>query len=549
MNPLDNDSMTLSEGNLQGISPANAHNGVGCTLGVTGGKWYWEVRSAGTGTNIFFGMAKSTFQFISQYTIDAYFFSDIWGVATDGQKFGNGSGESSYGSTLSEGDILQLAFDLDNGKFYAGKNGTYYASGDPAAGSNPAFTDVPTDESMQPFYGSSTTGVSHTLNFGQDSTFAGATTAGGNTDANGIGDFAYAPPSGFLSLCSANLPTSTIIDGSEHFNTVLYTGNGSTQSITGVGFQPDWTWIKMRSGADNNILQDAVRGVGKGLFSDLTNAENASMGGMTSFDSDGFTFDGSVTSLNGSGDSFVAWNWKAGGTAVSNTDGSVTSQVSANTDAGFSIVSYTGTGANATVGHGLSSAPEMLIIKERNATSQWVVGHHNLAASDPFHKGLYLDDTRAVYDDASNFNDTAPTSTVFSVGTGGYVNDSSNTYICYAFHSVDGFSKVGSYTGNGSTDGPFVYTGFRPAWVMFKNTNNSSGWSIIDSTRNPFNEAENYLYPSASDAEYGGAGNDGYDFVSNGFKVSNTYTGQNGSGNTIIYLAFAESPFKYANAR
>jgi hypothetical protein len=305
----------------------------------------------------------------------------------------------------------------------------------------------------------------------------------------------------------------------------------------------------MRSGADNNILQDAVRGVGKGLFSDLTNAENASMGGMTSFDSDGFTFDGSVTSLNGSGDSFVAWNWKAGGTAVSNTDGSVTSQVSANTDAGFSIVSYTGTGANATVGHGLSSAPEMLIIKERNATSQWVVGHHNLAASDPFHKGLYLDDTRAVYDDASNFNDTAPTSTVFSVGTGGYVNDSSNTYICYAFHSVDGFSKVGSYTGNGSTDGPFVYTGFRPAWVMFKNTNNSSGWSIIDSTRNPFNEAENYLYPSASDAEYGGAGNDGYDFVSNGFKVSNTYTGQNGSGNTIIYLAFAESPFKYANAR
>ena len=552
LNPLDNDSMTLSEGNLQGISPANAHNGVGCTFGVTGGKWYWEVRSAGTGSNFFFGMAKSTFQFISQYTNDAFNFSDIWGVATDGQKFGSGSGESSYGSALSSGDILQLAFDLDNGKFYAGKNGTYFNSGDPAGGTNAAFTNVPTGESMQPFYGSSTSGVSHTFNFGQDSSFAGNhATANANADSKGHGSFAYAPPSGFLALCSQNLPDVDIIDGTENFNTVLYTGNAGTQSITGVGFDPDFTWAKNRASASyHHELYDTVRGDNKRIFSSQTDAE---LTGYLQFIADGFSLTAGG-GVNANSNNHVAWNWLAG-TAFSNdasatSVGTIDSEGQVNTKAGFSIIGYTGNGTDgATVAHGLSQTIEALIVKRRNGgTAHWQYLDKNLSSG----KVLLLSSTgaEASYSTFSGGGLDNLASATFSLEDGSSNNDNVNAsgsdFIAYCFHSVEGYSKVGSYVGNGSTDGTYVNLGFRPIFVLLKEAGNTRNWVISYDHSTYYNGVTQSLFPNITQAE---DANTRLDFLSNGFKLRTTSTSWNNSGGTFIYLAFGDQPHKFSNAR
>jgi len=271
-----------------------------------------------------------------------------------------------------------------------------------------------------------------------------------------------------------------------------------------------------------------------------------------SFDNDGFTTGtpSQYGSLGSNTNTIVTWAWRGGGSASSNSSGSITSSVSANTEAGFSIVSYTGNAtAGATVGHGLSSTPEMYIVKSRSLTTGWVTYHKDMASS-PEDGYLILNGTDAFYDTIV-WNDTPPTSSVFSVAATGYSsNNSGATYIAYCFHSVDGYSKIGSYTGNGNADGPVIYTGFKPAWILIKRTD-AGGWSwnIIDSTRNPHNEAENYIFPNASDAELGNTGLDGFDLLSNGFKILNNYGYTNASGSNYIYLAFAEQPFKYSNAR
>ena len=403
---------------------------------------------------------------------------------------------------------------------------------------------------------SGTINITYGTNFGQDSSFAGVATAQGNADANGIGDFYYAPPSGFLALCTANLPDPVAtVDPAQggspqdYFNTVLWTGNGGTQSITGVGFQPDWVWIKDRSEADHHVLTDSIRGVTKSLFSNLTNAEVVSAQDLTSFGADGFTV-GTNDRVNGSSDTHVAWNWKAG-TAFSNDAsatgvGSIDSSGSVNTDVGFSIISYTGTGSAGTVAHGLGVAPEMYIVKRRDADGHsWPVYTSTLGAT----KQLRLSGTNAEITAAgiTIWNNTEPTSSVFSVGTNTDSNASSGTYIAYCFASVDGYSKIGSYTANSNADGPFVYTGFRPAWLLIKKTDGSASWWLVDSTRNPFNVTNKYLLPDASTEESAGSDYTTADFVSNGFKIRNTSTAFN-SG-THIYMAFAEQPFKYANAR
>jgi len=281
------------------------------------------------------------------------------------------------------------------------------------------------------------------------------------------------------------------------------------------------------------------------LYSDGTNAEGSTDDTVDSFDSDGFTL-GNDGGTNASGYNYVGWSWKAGGTAVSNTAGSITSQVSANVDAGFSIVSYTGTGANATVGHGLNSAPEMIITKARtNGSSYWLTYHSGLAS--PSTSYMSLNTTNAVdTGGASVWNSTSPTSSVFSVGTSTWINPSGGTMIAYCFADVEGFSKAGSYTGNGSTNGAFVYTGFRPAWVMVKGSSAAESWTIWDNKRNAYNTASNFLYANTSNSELSPAE---VDFVSNGFKLRNASSQGNVSGRTYIYLAFAEHPFKYANAR
>ena len=330
---------------------------------------------------------------------------------------------------------------------------------------------------------------------------------------------------------------TTIDKPSDYFNTVLYTGNGSTQSITGVGFQPDWSWLKCRSNLEGHELYDSVRGVTKMLTSNSDSAESTQSTALTSFDSDGFTL-GSDFEVNASGRTFVSWNWLAGGTASSNTDGSITSSVSANTTSGFSIVSYAGNStAGATVGHGLGSAIKFLWVKNRDDSGE----NHTIWHQDiPNTNALFLNSTDASASYTTRWNSTTPTSSVFTVGTSNGVNGSGKNYIAYCFAEKKGYSKFGSYTGNGSTDGTFVYTGFRPAWVMTKVTSTTQSWNIMDNKRPGFNDTNKRLFADLSNAEYSDST---IDLLSNGFKFRTADSGLNSSGASYIYMAFAENPF------
>ena len=332
---------------------------------------------------------------------------------------------------------------------------------------------------------------------------------------------------------------STISKPSLHFNTKLFTGTGSSNAITGVGFQPDWVWIKDRQDSHNHNLFDAVRGVTKRIHSDTTDAETTNAESLKSFDSDGFTL-GTQTNVNQSGHTNVAWNWKAGGgQGSSNTDGSInTTYTSVNTTAGFSISKYTGTGSNATIGHGLGVAPKVIILKNTATTNNWCVGHGSLG----FTKHLALNSTDAVGTSSVRFQDTAPTSTVFSVGTGGEVNGSGNSIIAYCFAEKTGYSKFGSYTGNGNADGTFVYCGFKPAWIMIKRSSSSGDdWYIFDSARDTDNTVDKFLYPNGSASE--GTISPSLDFLSNGFKwrKASAFSPVNADGATYIFMAFGQS--------
>jgi hypothetical protein len=327
---------------------------------------------------------------------------------------------------------------------------------------------------------------------------------------------------------------TTIKKPSDYFNTKLYTGNGSTQSITGIGFQPDWTWTKNRDDTYSHWLFDSVRGVNKGLRTDRTDAEIDNATRQVSFDSDGFTL-GNSADVNVNGNNYASWNWLASNTTASNTDGSITSTVSANTTSGFSIVSYTGTGSNATVGHGLGVVPKMIIVKQRSGAGDWTVYNSNIGNTN----FLRLNGTLASTPQSTYWNNTTPTSSVFSVGSAGDVNTSSGTHIAYCFAEKKGFSKFGSYTGNGNADGTFVYTGFKPAFVILKITNSTNNWHMYDNKRDTYNVADAVLYPNTSGAE----GTDTTaDFLSNGFKLRTSINFANGSGDSYIYMAFAEEP-------
>jgi hypothetical protein len=334
---------------------------------------------------------------------------------------------------------------------------------------------------------------------------------------------------------------TTINKGSSYFNPVLYTGNnGASQSITGVGFQPDFVWIKNRTDARNNVLTDIVRGATKTLFSQSTSAEitNPTDGYLSSFGSDGFSVSqGSVNNENVCAtDNYVSWNWLANNTSGStNTNGSITSTVAANTTAGFSIVTYTGAGGASTVGHGLGVIPKMIILKGRSNARIWVIGHGSLGWTK------YMSFDTATVQTNNYWNDTTPTSSVFSIFNSTNVNGSGETYVAYCFADVKGFSKFGSYTGNGSTDGTFVYTGFKPAFVMIKiSSGTTNNWTIMDNKMNTSNAVTTYLIADTSGAQ----GTDLIlDFLSNGFKPRQTANSTNGSGYTYIYMAFAENPF------
>ena len=444
------------------------------------------------------------------------------------------------------GSIMNIAIDMDNKRVFIGKNGTYYLSANPStptANSTATWYGWSSDADGQLIFGLHNDYETDVLfgNFGQDSSFAGNKTAQGNQDGNDIGDFYYTPPTGFLALCTSNLPDVAVVP-SEHFNTVLYTGTGGTQSITGVGFQPDFNWIKQRSSTQGHNIQDAIRGTSKILTSNATAAEWTDTNRVTSFNSDGLSL-GTDGAVNASGSTYVAWNWKANGSGSSNTNGSINSTVSANVDAGFSIVSYTGNGSNATVGHGLSKAPEMIHIKNRADADSWLSFYTVVDGSLDY---MYLNLTNA-RTNAEGIS--VPTSSVFSLDSGNSSNGSSDALIAYCFHSVDGYSKVGSYVGNAvANNGTFVFTGFRPKFVLIKRTNSAGQAApIFDSARSTFNIANKGLKSNSSNAEITTDG--GVDLLSNGFKANQNDGEVNSDGGIYIYLAFAETPFKYSNAR
>ena len=335
---------------------------------------------------------------------------------------------------------------------------------------------------------------------------------------------------------------STISKPSLHFNTKLYTGTGSSNSITGVGFQPDWTWLKERGDSGYHWLTDAVRGVTKTVYTNSTEAQQTKAQGLTAFGTDGFTL-GTNADINGSGDSLVSWNWKAGGgQGSSNTAGSInTTYTSVNTTAGISISQFTGTGSNATVGHGLGVVPKMYIVKGLVGTRQWAVYHESIGNT----QGLTLNSNASKSTETSWWNSTSPTSSVITVGTSANANDSGNAMLVYAFAEIKGFSKFGKYQGNANGKGPFVYTGFKPAWLMVKNASvNSTEWYIYDSKRggpaaSVFGNPNKYFLKANSTAA---EGNETMDFYSNGFRPRITNNFLNGSGNELVFMAFADEP-------
>ena len=356
--------------------------------------------------------------------------------------------------------------------------------------------------------------------------------------------FLYTVPTGFKALQTNNLPNATIKDGKDHFEPVTWSGNDvDDRNITTTnGFAPDLVWIKSRS-AGNHGLFDTIRGATKRIMSNYANAEDTQANDLQAFNTDGFQV-GTQARVNASGQNYVAWCWKAGGTSVLNESGSINSQVSANTDAGFSIVSFTGTNAAATVGHGLNSAPEMIIFKNRDISSFWPVYHKDIVSSTGNYLALNVSDNNQP--NSNIFNNTAPTSSVFSVGASSASNGSGNDMIAYCWHSVENFSKVGNYTGTANADGPFVYTGFEVQWLMVKCATNGGtdalSWQIIDTSRQSSNPNGKPLRPNSNVLE------DNYtsavvDLLSNGFKIRGTPDQYNKSGANYVYLAFASNPF------
>ena len=470
-------------------------------------------------------------------------------------------GATTGGGSDNDGVIVGIA--VKGSKIWIRINGSWRGDGDPAGDSDPFYTIpaamaghyLPLGAPWQGHSGGGGSAIDWRWNFGQDGGFWGAKTWQGNKDANGYGDFYYSVPTGFLALCSKNLPTPTIAKGTDHFNTVTYTGDGSTNAITGVGFQPDFSWFKSRSDAYDHDLVDAVRGVNKAMASNNNSAE-ASFGTnytIDSFDSDGFTLH-DATYNNADTKTYVAWNWKANGSGSSNTDGSInTAATSANTTAGFSISTYEGNGTSgATVGHGLGVKPNMILIKSRGSADSWLTYFSVIGAEEY----MALQVTQASGANTGRFNDTEPTTSVFSLGDHQAGNTDGEDYVAYCFAEIQGYSKFGFYTGTDSTTGAFVYTGFAPAWVMIKRedtentaTNlNGSHWGITDIKRNTHNPRSYALLANSSAVEDTSNMTDSIDFLSNGFKFNSGEDTFNGSG-TYVYAAFAESPFKYSNAR
>ena len=521
MNPLNtkNASGSLSNGNLDAtINDSSGGYSLG-TLGASSGKWYWEATMVSSGDDQGHGICALPYSSSTR----PYNTTSAFVYLRSGNKRTNGT-NTSYGASYTSGDVVGVALDLDAGTLVFYKNGV--SQGTAFTGLSGLFTAYFADDGA---------GTAHTAtyNFGQRA-------------------FAYTAPSGFKALCTTNLPEPTIADGSTAMDVKLWSGDATAKSITGLGFSPDMVWYKERSSTSSHAIVDAVRGqtnAARVIYPDRTDAEVTanSTQSVTSLDSNGFTI-GTDSSINESGQTYVAWTWDGGSSTVTNTSGSISSQVRANASAGFSIVTYTGTGSSASVGHGLGVAPAFYVTKRRDSSSfgNWTVYHSSIGT-----QFLELNGTGAAGTDANRWS-SAATSTVFNIGSGGNVNVSGGTFVAYCFAPVAGYSAFGSYVGNNlaDPDQPFIYTGFRPRWLLIRRSNVAAYWNILDTARDSYNVALKELYPNDPDLEQT-VGGVRVDFVSNGFKirVPQNKAAYNASGDTYIYCAFASHPFQTARAR
>lgn len=513
-NPLSGINQGLSNANLLTV-PTSASYFASATVAIPStGKWYAEF-TAQNSVNHIIGLSINKTSNVSNLGSSTGEIGYYW----NGQCLKEGVSQSGTWASTTTNDVIGMAVDA------GAQTVTFYKNG-VATGSTVSYSGL-----------------------GEMFFAAGTYFAGGYIAANfGQRPFSYTPPTGFLALNTFNLPDSTIKAGNKHFDATTYTGNGGTLSVTNAGgFQPDLVWIKSRSNATSHNWFDSVRGVNVAIFSDSTQAETTT-NSLTSFNSNGFSasYNATYTGTNTNSATYAAWQWKAGGTGVSNTAGTITSTVSANVSAGFSVVTFTAPASgNFTVGHGLGVAPSMFILKTRSGVDSWYVYNKNFAT--PTTNYLQLNSTAAVASSASLWGSTNPTSSVLTLGTGGGIAANA-TGLIYAFSEVAGYSKFGSYVGNGSADGTFVYLGFRPRFVMIKQTSGAGqGWLIEDTARDSYNASGLDIAANSSGAE----ANDTpvMDILSNGFKMRNTYGGFNASGATYIYMAFAETPTKYALGR
>ena len=561
LNPLaKSPNATVTQGNLYLPSVGYPSNVLG-TMGVSSGKWYFEARCENNyGAYDSFGVIVS-----DNYTYKDQVTSSITGSINWTQLSEvriNGTNEGVTNTQYYNGDtkIVGCALDLDNNKVWFHGNGTYvYDSSESSA--NPstntggyAIPSVMQGKHFLPLLGTNAVGAPaiRRANFGQDSSFGGDATAQNNADDNGNGDFYYSPPTGFLALCSANLPISSDIDPAgddgatenptKQFNAITYTGNGSTNAITGLGFQPDLVWIKRRnsSATYSNGLVDSSRGRSKVLISNLTNSEwtSSSTQDVVSFDSDGFTLGtNNNIACNASSNTFISWGWKAnGGTTSSNSNGSITSSVQANTKAGFSIATYTSpnSSSNQTVGHGLSGV-DFVITKNRDATFNWYC----------FHSASSGKTYRLNSGSEHSYSNWSMGATTWG-SENGYTHDGTSKFVAYCWQNVAGMQHFGSYTGNGNTDGPFVYTGFRPSIIFTLLTNSTSGWRVRDTARDTFNPSDTIVWWSLEGQEYSNSGYN-FDILSNGFKIRTSGSDFNTSGSKYLFGAWGNPAFRYNN--
>ena len=543
LNPTDSEGNAPSDGSLRGGTAGTSgwrHTRSTVPLPSTG-KWYWEYKvptTATDGSNGWMtGIAYSNLGFTQDINSDS---TGLYGRQTRG-KYNNSSSDpvtDNHFSTPSDNDIFQFAYDADSQTLFTGRNNTWELSANPSTGANPNWTGVASGGfPMAGSYGSNRYVI---INFGQQ-------------------EFSYTPPTGYASLSGHNRATANaagVVNPQRHFETILYTGNNTSaaRTIDDLEFAPDLVWQKRRNGTNWQTWHDTVRGATKTLYSNSNSQEatNNQYGYISSFNKDGFTWSpGSTNNSDGneSSGTFVSWCWRAGGAAVSNSDGSITTSISANQEAGFSIVTYTGTGSAATIGHGLGKAPKVVLTKLRDTTTQdWFFMPGEITSD----RGKYIkfNAQDAIASDTNVYPNTATTSTVYSIGTDNAVNGSGSKYVSYCWSEIPGYSKFGTYTGNGSSDGPFVHLGFKPAWFLVRGTHGDI-WYVYDNKRNTFNVVDKELNPNRDQTE---ATFTTVDFLSNGFKIRTSNSSFNYNNYTYMYMTFAERPSKTifgldANAR